>query len=70
MFYYDGNILRIMNYLRINSLDESKIELSYQNEMTLVVTGNDLKIIYLEPSELHLTGNIITINKIAKNEKA
>lgn len=69
MFYYDGKILRIMNYQKINFLEEDKIELSFGDNVILYVSGSDLKIIFLEPQELHLAGNIELIKKQIRHEK-
>lgn len=69
MFYYDGKVLRIMNYQKIHSLDDTKIEVAFPDSH-LTVTGEGLKIIYLEPRELHLTGTIRVIEKALTHETA
>ncbi|HHU28245.1 TPA: hypothetical protein GXZ54_03715 [bacterium] len=70
MFYFDGKILRIMNYTKINFLEEDKIELTFNDNVFLSVSGSELKIIYLEPQELHLSGNIEIIKRVVRDEKA
>ena len=56
-FSYYNNQLDIINYLKINYLEDSKISLKYQNG-NVVIKGENLRIKKLLDDELLIVGNI------------
>lgn len=59
-FTYFNNQLDIVNYLKINYLEDSKISLNYKNG-NIVIKGSNLRIKKLLDDELLIVGNIENI---------
>lgn len=59
-FYYNKNKLNVVNYLKINYMEDNKISLNY-SEGNLVIKGSNLRIKKLLDEELLIIGNIENI---------
>ena len=59
-FSYIDNQLDIINYLRINYMEDSKISLNYK-EGNIVIKGNNLRIKKLLDDEILIVGDIENI---------
>lgn len=60
MFFYDGIMLRIGNYTKINLISPSYIEIVFKTYL-LKINGELLKIISLNDSDFYIQGNISKI---------
>lgn len=59
-FSYIGNQLDVINYLRINYMEDSKVSLHYK-EGNIVIKGNNLRIKKLLDDEILIVGDIENI---------
>ncbi|MDD6223905.1 MAG: YabP/YqfC family sporulation protein [bacterium] len=59
-FFYNNNQLNVINYLKINYMEDSKISLGYKNG-SLIIKGQNLRIRKLLDSEILIIGSIQNI---------
>jgi len=57
MFFYDGEILHLGNFVNVLFVDEKIIKIKY-SKYILIVLGNLLKIIQLSEDEMYIQGII------------
>lgn len=57
---YTTNTLDIVNYEKINYMEDNKISLSIENQ-TIVINGKDLRVKKMLDDEIMIVGSILTI---------
>ena len=57
---YTTNTLDIVNYEKINDMEDNKISLSIENQ-TIVINGKDLRVKKMLDDEIMIVGSILTI---------
>lgn len=57
---YTTNTLDIVNYEKINYMEDNKISLSTENQ-TIVINGKDLRVKKMLDDEIMIVGSILTI---------
>lgn len=57
---YTTNTLDIVNYEKINYMEDNKISLSTENQ-TIIINGKDLRVKKMLDDEIMIVGSILTI---------
>ena len=68
MFFYDSNILKIGDYLRILSLKDNNILLIMKTKEKIEINGVNLAISYYDKEEVIIEGRVNFIKIIYEND--
>ena len=68
MFFYDSNILKIGDYLRILSLKDNNILLIMKTKEKIEINGVNLAISYYDKEEVIIEGRVNFIKILYEND--